>query len=98
MERVALTCIHTEVKYKPLSRVQLFETPWTVTYQVPSPLDSPGKNTGMGCHALLQGILLTQGPNACLLRLLHWQVGSLPLVPVLVSLNLGRGEQFRVSE
>ena len=23
--------------------------------------DSPGKNTGMGCHALLQGIFLTQG-------------------------------------
>ena len=25
--------------------------------------DSPGKNTGMGCHALLQGIFLTQGLN-----------------------------------
>ena len=24
------------------------------------PWDSPGKNTGMGCHALLQGIFLTQ--------------------------------------
>ena len=23
--------------------------------------DSPGKNTGMGCHALLQGIIPTQG-------------------------------------
>ena len=23
--------------------------------------DSPGKNTGVGCHALLQGIFLTQG-------------------------------------
>ena len=27
------------------------------------PWDSPGKNTGVGCHALLQGILLTQGSN-----------------------------------
>ena len=35
--------------------------------------DSPGKNTGVGCHALLQGIFLTQGLN---LRLLHWQVDS----------------------
>ena len=26
--------------------------------------DSPGKNTGMGCHALLQGIFPTQGPNS----------------------------------
>ena len=25
--------------------------------------DSPGKNTGMGCHTLLQGIFLTQGLN-----------------------------------
>ena len=27
------------------------------------PLDSPGKNAGVGCHALLQGIFLTQGSN-----------------------------------
>ena len=26
--------------------------------------DSPGKNTGVGCHALLQGIFPTQGLNA----------------------------------
>ena len=44
-----------------------------------SPWDSPGKNTGVGCHALLQGILLTWGSNPRLLHLLHWQVGSLPL-------------------
>ena len=30
--------------------------------------DSPGKNTGVGCHALLQGIFLTQGLNLCLLH------------------------------
>ena len=41
--------------------------------------DSPGKNTGVGCHALLQGIFLTQGWNLHLLSLLHWQVDSLPL-------------------
>ena len=27
----------------------------------PCPLDFPGKNTGVGCHFLLQGIFLTQG-------------------------------------
>ena len=43
--------------------------------------DSPGKNTGVGCHALLQGILLTQGSHLHFLCLLHWQVGSLPLAP-----------------
>ena len=40
------------------------------------PWDSPGKNTGVGCHFLLQGIFLTQGWNQCLL---HWQADSLPL-------------------
>ena len=32
------------------------------------PWDSPGKNTGVGCHALLQGIFPTQGSNLHLLR------------------------------
>ena len=31
----------------------------------------PGKNTGVDCHALLQGIFPTQGSNPRLLRLLH---------------------------
>ena len=43
-----------------------------------SPWDSPGKDTGLGCRALLQGIFPTQGSNPCLLRLLPWQAGSLP--------------------
>ena len=30
--------------------------------------DSPGKNTGVGCHALLQGIFPTQGSNPGLLH------------------------------
>ena len=41
--------------------------------------DFPGENTGVGCHALLQGIFLTQGLNPHLLHLLHWQADSLPL-------------------
>ena len=31
-----------------------------------SPWNSPGKNTGVGCHALLQGIFPTQGSNPSL--------------------------------
>ena len=34
----------------------------------------------LGCRALFQGIFLTQGLSPCLLHLLHWQAGSLPLV------------------
>ena len=43
------------------SRVPLFETPWAVTHQAPLSWDSPGKNTGVCCHSLLQGIFPTQG-------------------------------------
>jgi len=45
------------------------------------PWDFPGKNTGMGCHALLQGIISTQRLNPHLLCHLHWKAGSLPLEP-----------------
>ena len=38
--------------------------------------DSPGKNTGVGCYALLQMIFLTQESNLSLVGLLHWQAGS----------------------
>ena len=39
-------------------------------------IDFPGKNTGVSCHFLLQGIFQTQGLNP---HLLHWKVDSLPL-------------------
>ena len=52
--------------------------PWTVARQVLCPWDSPGKNTGVGCHFRLQGIFLTQGSNP---YLLHHQVDYLPGKP-----------------
>ena len=36
---------------------------------LPCPRGSPGKNTGVGGHFLLQGVFLTQGLNPCLLCL-----------------------------
>ena len=36
------------------SRVRLCATPETAAHQAPRPWDSPGKNTGVGCHFLLQ--------------------------------------------
>ena len=47
-----------------------------VACQILCPWDSPDKNTGVDCHALLQGIFLTQESKPCVL---HWQAGSLPL-------------------
>ena len=46
------------------------------------PWDSPGKNTGVGCHFLLQGIFPAWGSNRRLLCLLRWQAGSLSLAPL----------------
>ena len=41
----------------------LLVTPWTQPARLLCPWDSPGKNTGVGCHALLQGICPIQGSN-----------------------------------
>ena len=45
------------------------------------PWNSPGRNTGVGFRSLLQEIFPVQVSNPCLLHLLHWQAGSLPLAP-----------------
>ena len=50
-------------KWKLLSRVQLFAAPWLY-----SPWNSPGQNTGVDSHPLLQGIFPTQGSNPGLLH------------------------------
>ena len=69
------------VKPNPLIRMHACSvtksclTPWTVAHQAPLSWDFPGKNTGAGCHFLLQGIFLTQGSNQ---HLLHCR-RSLPL-------------------
>ena len=61
-------------------------TPWTVVCRAPLSWDSPGKNTGAGCHFLLKGIWLTQGSNLGLLhcrQILYWlsYEGS-PTIPI----------------
>ena len=43
------------------------KTPWTVVCQAPLPIYSLGKNTGMSCHFLLQGIFPVQELNPRLL-------------------------------
>ena len=48
------------------------------------PWGSPGKNTGVGCHFLLQGIFLTQGQNPGLLQcrwiLYHLSYTKVPVI------------------
>ena len=53
-----------------------FSSVFTISTRFLCLWDSPGRNTGMGCHAFLQGIFPTLWLN---LRLLQWQADSLPL-------------------
>ena len=72
----AYACKHA----KFLSRVRLFAIPVECSpARLLCPWDSPGKNTGVGCHALLQGVFPTQGSNPSALCLLYQHVASLPL-------------------
>ena len=64
------------------NHVQLCATLWTVLAKLLCPWDSPGRNTRVGCHALLQGIFPTQQSNPGLSCLLHCQAGSLSLAPL----------------
>ena len=52
--------------------------------------DSPRKNTGVGCHALLQGIFSTQESNP---GLPQTQVDSLPAEPPGKPMNCGVGSR-----
>ena len=71
--KINLHCNKGKVSLKLLftqSYVWLFATPWTVQpTSLPCPWDDfPGKNTGVGCHSLLQVIFPIQGLNPDLLH------------------------------
>ena len=63
------------------SRVQLFATPWTVAHQAPLSMGFSRQEYCSGLPLPSPGNFLTQGLNLLLLRLLHWQAGSLPQAP-----------------
>ena len=63
------------------SRVQLFAILWTIAHRAPLSMGFSRQEYWTGCHALLQGIFPIQGLKLCLLNLLLWQAGSLPLAP-----------------
>ena len=91
-KKTVLRPLFQAVNYKPqlcmymcvvnhFSHIWLFMTLWTVANQTSLSQDSSGKNSGVGCCSLFQGIFSTQGLNLCLSPILHWQVGFLPLAP-----------------
>ena len=71
--------MYAHVCARMLSGILLFATPWTVAARLLCSWDFPGKDTGVGCHFLLQGIFLTQRSNPHFLCLLHWRADSFSL-------------------
>ena len=71
------------------SFVWLFVSLWTIIHQtrLPCPCDFPGKNTGVGCHAFLQGMFPTQESNPCLLHFLYWRYFFFKLLSLYLCLN-----------
>ena len=63
------------------SHVQLFATQWTVAFQAPLSMGFSRQEYWSGWPCSSPGDLPYQGSNPCLLSLLHWHLGSLPLVP-----------------
>ena len=61
-------CISTGLYFAHGNKTTKFVTPWTVAPRLLCPWNSPGKNTGLGCHSRLQRILPTQGLNPGLLH------------------------------
>ena len=70
----------TIVRLYMLSFVCLFATPWTVAHQVPLSMEFPGKNTGVGCHFLLQGIFPTWDVFNLLGKLLVMADGKMAVI------------------
>ena len=62
------------------------------------PWNSSGKNTGVGCHSLLQGIFLTQGSNPGLLHrrqiLYHLSHQKSPMSRRIIPIIAGKGWRF----
>ena len=78
LDHVNLACM---CMLRRFSRVQLFATPWTVARQAPLSMEFSRRDTEVGCHFLLQGIIPTRRLNPSLLGPPHWQAGSSPPAP-----------------
>ena len=63
------------------NRVQLCETLWTVVCQAPLSMAFSRQEYWIGLPCPPPGDLPYPGIKPCLFHFLHWQAGSLPLVP-----------------
>ena len=84
------------------SHVWLCATPWTVALQAPLSMQFSRQKYWSGCHALLQGIFPTQGPNPGLLHcrqiLYHWATRDALFSPITSQQRAGeKVEQWQIS-
>ena len=78
-KNILLRCYSRALKLLLFSRQVISDSLWSrglSPARLLCPWNFPGKNTGVGCHFLLQGIFPTQRLNP---HILHWQADSLPL-------------------
>ena len=73
-EIIYITCTHAQLHHI-LCDFMDYDLPVKLFF----PWNFPGKNIGVGCHFLFQGVFSNEGLNLHLLCLLHWQADSLPL-------------------
>ena len=67
-KRPVACCLEKKWKCYSFSHVWVFATPWTVARQAPLSMEFSRLNTGVGCHAFLQGIFPIQESNPALLH------------------------------
>ena len=72
------TCYHCVSMLSHFSCVPLFVTPWTAAHQAPLSIEFSRQEYWSGFSFSIPRIFLTQESNLYVLRLLHWQVDSLP--------------------
>ena len=71
---VSIISLHVSFSLRMFSVASVMSdsaTSWKQPTRLLCPWDPPGKNTGVDCSSLFQGIFLPWGSNTCLLRLLH---------------------------
>ena len=72
-----IVCVHSS-----FSRVRLFATPWTVARQAPLSMGFSRQEYWSGLLCPPAGDLPNQETEPTSLKSLHWQAGSLSLVPL----------------
>ena len=76
-----------------LTRIWLFETPWTIASQASLSMECPRQEYWSGLPFPSPGDLPNPGMDSSLLCLLHWQADSLTLLPgTVLTLKISRKE------